>query len=47
MDGKLTGTGRKAVRVTGFYPRGVNSETEGKSGVGAGAGEAGAGRDKQ
>lgn len=47
VDGNLTGTGRKAVRVTGFCPRGVSCGTEGKLGVGAGAGEAGAGRDKQ
>lgn len=47
MDGNLTGTGRKAVRVTGFCPRGVGCETEGKLGVGAGPGGAGAGRGKR
>lgn len=36
VDGKLTGTGRKAVRVMGFRPLGFSCESEGKFGVGAG-----------
>ena len=47
VDGKLTGTGKKAGKIMGFHPRGFSCKSEGKLGVGAGLGETGAGQDKQ
>lgn len=47
MDGKLTGTGKKAGKVMGFHPQGFSCKSEGKLGVGAGVGETRAGHKKQ
>lgn len=47
VDGRLTGTRKKADKVMGFHPPAFSCKSEGKLGVWAGVGEAGAGQDKQ
>lgn len=47
VDGKLTGTGKKAGKVMGFHPQGFSCKSEGKLGVGAGVEESGAGQNKR
>jgi len=46
VDGKFTGTGKKAGKVVGFHPLGFSYKSEGKLDVGVGVGETGAGQDK-